>query len=238
MKNNYDGFEDIYSRTKIVIGEENLKKLKVSKVCICGIGGVGSFTLEALARIGVGTIHIIDKDVVDITNINRQIIADVESVGKDKVECAKNRVKKTNPDIDVIAIKETITVDNMENLIPKDSDYVIDAIDMVESKIAIIQYCKEKNIEIISSMGMANKMNPCDIKVSDISKTSVCPLAKIIRKKLREKNIGKLKVVYTEEQPIGNKQGLLGSVSFVPGVAGLVIASEVVKDIINKSDKQ
>ena len=222
----------IYERTKLIIGEDNLQKLKKSKVCICGIGGVGSYALEALARTGIGTLEIIDKDIVDITNINRQIIADTVSVGQNKVDYAKERVGRINPNINVITEKVAISGDNVEKLILKDTDYVIDAIDDIEGKVAIIKYCTENNIKIISSMGMANKLNPCDIKVTDIYKTAVCPLAKIMRKRLKEMGIKKLKVAYSDETPIKNENNILGSVSFVPGTAGLILASEVAKDII------
>lgn len=231
MDINYD---DIYQRTEILIGKEDLEKLKNSKVCICGIGGVGSFVMEALARIGIGNITIIDKDKVDVTNINRQIIATVDSVNKDKVECGKERIESINPNIKVQVIKDFIDCNNVENYLSKDFHYVIDAIDSINSKVAVIKYCKEQNINIISCMGMGNKLNPLMIKVSDIYKTSVCPLAKIMRKKLKEQKIQKLKVVYSEECPIKSDANILGSISFVPSVAGLVIASEVVKDIIRK----
>lgn len=225
--------EDIYQRTKLVIGEVGIQKLKKSKVCICGIGGVGSYTLEALARIGVGNITVIDKDKLDVTNINRQIIATVNNVDKPKVNCAKERIREINPDINVTCIDTYLDEKNTAENIDSTYDYVVDAIDTINSKVSLIKHCYENNIKIISCMGMGNKLNPLDIKVSDIYKTSVCPLAKIMRKRLKEENIRKLKVVYSEELPIKNDTGVLGSVSFVPSVAGLVIASEVVKDILN-----
>lgn len=225
--------EDIYQRTRLVIGDDGIEKLKNSKVCICGIGGVGSYTMEALARIGIGNITVIDKDKVDVTNINRQIIASVNNVDISKVKCAEKRINDINPDIKVNSINAYINETNIKEYIDKSFDYVIDAIDSVNSKVALIKYCYENNIKIISCMGMGNKLNPLAIKVSDIYKTSVCPLAKIMRKKLKEENVKKLKVVYSEEMPIKNETGVLGSVSFVPGTAGLVIASEVVKDILN-----
>lgn len=226
--------DDIYQRTKLVIGNEALEKLKKSKVCICGIGGVGSYTLEALARIGIGNITIIDKDKVDITNINRQIIAAVNNVDKPKVICAKERINEINPNIKVEGLEIFIDEENIKEHIDGSYDYVVDAIDTINSKVSLIKHCYENNIKIISCMGMGNKMNPLDIKVADIYKTSVCPLAKIMRKRLKEDNIKKLKVVYSEEIPIKNAEGILGSVSFVPSTAGLIIASEVVKDIIKK----
>lgn len=225
--------EEIYNRTKLVIGDENLEKIKNANICICGIGGVGSYTLEALARIGVGKITIIDKDDVDVTNINRQLIATVDNVGKSKVEVAKKRTTSINPNIQVFAIKDNIDSFNIGEYITQDLDYVVDAIDSVDSKIALIKECKEKNVKIISSMGMANRLDPLQIKVADISKTEVCPLAKIVRKRLKDEGIEKVKVVFSTEPAIKTGSKELGSVSFVPSVAGLIIASEVVKDIIS-----
>ena len=223
---------DIYNRTEIVLGKENVEKIKSSKVCICGIGGVGSYSMEALARIGVGNITIIDKDKVDVTNINRQLIAMVDNVDKPKVNIAKERIKSINPSINVDTHEIFISKDNISEYIDNTYDYVIDAIDSVDSKVALIKYCYENGIKIISSMGMANRINPLDIRVADIYKTKMCPLAKIMRKRLKEINIKKLKVVYSEEEAIKTNTTVLGSISFVPSVAGLVIASEVIKDII------
>ena len=224
--------DEIYQRTELVIGKENLEKIRNAKICICGVGGVGSYALEALARIGVGNITIIDADVVDITNVNRQLIATVDNVGNSKVEEAKKRINSINPSVAVTAIHDFIDSSNVEKYITQELDYVIDAIDSVESKIAIIKACKQKNIKIISSMGMANRLDPLKIKVADISKTEMCPLAKVIRKRLKQEGIQKVKVAYSTEEAIKPKDGKLGSVSFVPSVAGLVIASEVVRDLI------
>lgn len=224
--------DSIYQRTELVIGKDNLEKLKNSNVCICGIGGVGSYVLEALARIGIGKITIIDRDNVDITNINRQLIATVDNVGNSKVEEAKKRINSINPQIQVTAIKNFIESNNVKKHITSDFDYVIDAIDSIESKIAIIKTCKQNNIRVISSMGMANRLDPLKLKIADISKTEVCPLAKVVRKKLREERIQKVKVVFSTEVAIKPDGRQLGSVSYVPATAGLVIASEVVKDII------
>lgn len=229
-----ENIEDIYQRTELVIGKEGVNKLKNSKVCICGVGGVGSYAIEALARIGVGNLTVIDKDVIDITNINRQIIATMENIGKPKVAVTKERINSINPNIIVQSIETFLDESNISKYITEDFDYVIDAIDSINSKVELIKHCTKNNINVISSMGMANKIEPLMIKVSDIYKTSVCPLAKIMRKKLKENGIKKLKVVYTEEIPIKNDTNVLGSVSFVPSVAGLVIASEVVKDILKE----
>lgn len=232
--------ESIYQRTEILLGKECIEILKGKHVLICGIGGVGSYTLEALARIGVGNITIVDKDKVDITNINRQIIATMDTVNKDKVLVAKERVNSINSDIEVSSIKENITKENIDDFFKdKNIDYVVDCVDNIDAKIAIMEKCCKENIPCISCMGMGNKLDPLSIKVDDIYKTGICPLAKIIRKRLKQIGIKRQKVVYSMEVPkrktdeekikYGNT---LGSVSFVPSVAGLVIASEVVKDLL------
>lgn len=221
----------MFDRTEAILGKQNVEKLKGSNICICGIGGVGSYALEAIARIGVGHITVIDKDKVDATNINRQLVASWYTVGMEKTEVAKVHIETVNPMCKVSAICDYIDVGNVNEYITDKYDYVIDAIDSISSKIAIIKRCKELELPVISCMGMANKLEPLEIKVADISKTSVCPLAKIIRKRLKDLGISKVKVVYSEEEPKKNEQKKLGSVPFVPSVAGLVIASEVVKDI-------
>ena len=227
--------EEIYQRTEILLGKDNLKKIKNSNVCIIGIGGVGSYTLEALARVGVGKITIIDKDIIDITNINRQLIATSENVGEIKVDVAKKRINEVNPNIKVTAIKDFIDENNVKEYITREFDYVVDAVDSVNSKISVIKKCKELGIRIISSMGTANKLDPLSLKVSDISKTEICPLAKVIRKKLKEERVNKVKVLYSTELPKKDSTKTLGSISFVPSAAGLIIASEVVKDLLKES---
>lgn len=226
--------DSIYQRTQIVIGTQNVEKLKKSHVLICGVGGVGSYALEAIARSGVGKITIVDKDVVDITNINRQLIATTSTIGEDKVDVARTRINDINKEANVIAIKKNITLETIKEILTEDMDYVVDAVDNIDAKVAIITECNKKNIRCISSMGMGNKINPLDIKVSDIYKTNTCPLAKIMRKKLKERGIKNQKVVFSTEIPVEKKidTKTLGSVSFVPSVAGLVIASEVIKDLI------
>lgn len=228
--------EDIYQRTELLLGKEKLELLKNAKVCVFGVGGVGSYVVEALARIGVGNIVIVDKDVVDVTNINRQLIALSTNVGLPKVDVCKKRISEINPSICVTAINSFVDKSNVRDYITEDLDYVVDAIDTVESKIDIIKRCKELNVKIISSMGMANRLDPLKLKVQDISKTEVCPLAKVVRKRLKEERISKVKVIYSTETAIKTNSKTLGSVSFVPSVAGLVIASEVVKDLIDKKD--
>lgn len=229
-----------FARTELLIGKNGLEKLNKSNIAIFGIGGVGSYVAEALARTGVGKIIIIDKDDIDITNINRQIHAMSSTVGKSKVEVMKSRMLDINPNIKVDAIKENFPNENI-NFFSNDIDYIVDAIDSISAKIELILKANELNIPIISSMGMGNKINPTQIEVSDIYKTSICPLAKVVRRELRKKNIKKLKVVYSKEEPINinlkdGKIKTIGSISFVPSVAGLIMASEIVKDILNKGD--
>lgn len=231
------------SRTERIIGSENIEKLKNSKVVILGVGGVGGFATEAIARSGVGTIVLVDKDEVDITNINRQIIATNSTIGQPKVEVMKSRILDINPKCNVIVNKVFIDESNISSLIDKSADYVIDAIDTISSKISVAVWCEKNNIRLISSMGMGNKLDPTKIKVSNVYKTSVCPLAKVMRHELKKKNIKKLKVVYSEEQPIkprispeetNMRKKAPGSIAFVPSVGGLIIASEVIKDMINE----
>lgn len=229
--------ENWLGRTELLIGEDALKKLASSHVVVFGCGGVGSYVAEGLVRAGIGSISVVDNDVVDITNINRQLIADTSTVGIPKVEVIKDRALKINPNINVDAYQEFVDESNYSKLIPIDCDYVVDAIDTVKSKIGLIQYAFEKNIPVISSMGTGNKLNPTMFEVADISKTSVCPLAKVMRKELKRLGINHLKVVYSKEAPhrFNNDDDLKrtpASISFVPSVAGLIIAGEVVNALI------
>ena len=227
-----------FSRTELLIGKENLEKLKNSKVAIFGIGGVGSFVLEALARAGIGNFILVDKDNVDLSNLNRQIIATRKTVGKPKVEVAKERILEINPNAEVEIYKEFFMPET-EGILDSTISYVVDAIDTVTAKIELVKRAHELNIPIISSMGTGNKLDPTKFEVSDIYKTSVCPLAKVMRKELKARKIKKLKVVYSKELPIKVARNeevikqIPGSISFVPSVAGLIIAGEVIKDIIN-----
>ena len=227
-----------FSRTELLIGKENLEKLKNSKVAIFGIGGVGSFVLEALTRAGIGNFILVDKDNVDLSNLNRQIIATRKTVGKPKVEVAKERILEINPNADVEIYKEFFMPET-EGILDSTISYVVDAIDTVTAKIELVKRAQELNIPIISSMGTGNKLDPTKFEVSDIYKTSVCPLAKVMRKELKARKIKKLKVVYSKELPIKVARNeevikqIPGSISFVPSVAGLIIAGEVIKDIIN-----
>ena len=223
-------------RTTALIGEEGVEKLKSKKVIVIGIGGVGGYTCEALARTGVGQIDLVDSDVVSLSNINRQIIALHSTVGQKKVDAMKERINDINSDIVVNTYDMFVTENNLSTLNLSKYDYVVDAIDTVSSKIAIVELCDKENIKVISSMGAGNKLDPCAFKVSDIYKTAVCPLAKAVRVALKKKGIKKLKVVYSEETPrvptMENGKRVPASCAFIPSVAGLIVASEVIKDLI------
>lgn len=229
----------IYQRTELLIGKNNLDKLKNSHVAVFGLGGVGGFVVEALARVGVGELSLIDFDTVDITNLNRQIIATQDTIGRLKAEVMQERIRAINPDIKVNIFAKKFLPANNEEFFQATYSYVVDAIDLVTCKLALVEICNKKNITVISSMGTGNKLNPTMLEVADINKTSVCPLARVMRKELKARAIKKLKVVYSKENPkkpenidgSRAKSVNVGSVSFVPSVAGLIIASEVVKDI-------
>lgn len=219
-------------RTEMLIGKENLDKLANSTVAVFGCGGVGSYVAEGLVRAGIGNIVLIDNDVVDITNINRQLIADTTTINMPKVEVEKERLLKINPNLNIQIYKEFYNSTN-SNLLNNNYTYIVDAIDTVSSKISLIEEAFNRNIKIISSMGTGNKLDPTKFEVTDIYKTSVCPLAKVMRKELKKRNIPHLKVVYSKEEPIATNTRTPASISFVPSVAGLIIAGEVIKDIIN-----
>lgn len=217
----------------MMLGEEAVNKLKKSHVAVFGVGGVGGFTVEALARAGVGKITLIDSDTVSVSNINRQIIALISTVGKYKTEAMKERIADINPECEVITVNEFYSEENPIDL--SSFDYVADCIDSVKSKLHLVSEAKAKGINIISSMGAGNKLDPTRFKVADISKTHTDPLAKVMRTELRKNGVNHLKVVFSDEPPI-NPMGerTPGSVSFVPSVVGLIIAGEIIKDIINK----
>ena len=226
-----------FSRTETLLGLDKMNKLKNSRVIIFGVGGVGGYVIEALTRSGFKQIDIVDFDSVSITNINRQIIALHSTVGKLKIDVMKERMLDINPNIVVNTYPVFLDDTNIESFNLSQYDYVVDAIDSVTSKILLIEYCVKNNIKIISSMGTGNKLDPSLFKISDISKTSVCPLAKVIRYELRKRGINHLKVLFSTETPIknfvegeGNKLAP-SSISFVPSSAGLLIASEVIKDL-------
>ena len=232
----------IFQRTELLLGKENLDKLKSSHVIVFGLGGVGGFAVEALVRAGVGEISVVDFDTIDITNLNRQIIALQTTVGKLKTEAIKERALLINPNVVIHDYPIKFSKD-MEDFLFKDKNYsyIIDAIDLITNKLDVISIAKKRNIPIISSMGTGNKINPTMLEVADINKTSVCPLARVIRKELKNRRIKKLKVVYSKENPrkpenidgSREKKVNVGSVSFVPSTAGLIIASEVIKDLCN-----
>lgn len=229
-----------FSRTELLIGTSGIKKLKESKVAIFGIGGVGSFTAEALARSGVGHLVLIDNDVVSASNINRQILATTQTIGQAKVEVMKERILTINPTCKVEIFEMLYLPETSQDLLADDYDYIVDAVDMVTAKIDLIVEANKRNIPVISAMGAGNKMDPTRFEVADIYKTSVCPLAKVMRKELRKRHIPSLKVVYSKEtpiKPIGQegadwRQRVPGSIAFVPPVSGLIIAGEVIKDMI------
>lgn len=222
-----------FSRTEMLIGSENLAKLANSRVAIFGVGGVGGYTVEALVRNGIGAIDIIDNDIVAESNLNRQIIALHSTIGKYKVDVAKERILDINPNITVNAYKVFYTPETSEQFDFTKYDYIVDAIDTVSGKIELIIQANQAQTPIISSMGAGNKMNPTDFEVSDIYKTSVCPLAKVMRQELKKRGIKKLKVVYSKEPPIKHEgRRMPASNAFVPSTVGLIIASEVIKDLI------
>lgn len=227
--------ENQFSRTELLIGKEGIEKLQKAKVAIFGIGGVGSFVVEGLARAGIGNLIIVDYDKYDITNINRQLGALHSTIGKYKVDVMKERILDINPN----AIVEAYRPDEIEggetNIIDSSITYIVDAIDTMENKIKLIEKANSENINIITATGAGNKLDPTKFEIADIYKTSVCPVCRILRKELKNRNIKKLKVVYSKEVPqkiSQNGSKTLGSISFVPSVAGLIIAGEVVKDII------
>ena len=245
-----------FSRTELLIKKEGIDKLQNAKIAIFGIGGVGSFVVEGLVRSGVGNFVLIDDDKICLTNLNRQIIATRKTIGKYKVDVMKERILEINPNANVETYQEFYMPNSETNIINKDLSYVVDSIDTVTAKIEIIRQCKNINIPVISSMGTGNKLDPSKFEITDIYKTSICPLAKVMRKELRKRNIDNLKVIYSKEEPIkideysnnscktncicppGTKRKcsirnqVPGSISFVPSVAGLMIAGEVIRDII------
>jgi tRNA A37 threonylcarbamoyladenosine dehydratase len=248
-----------FSRAEMLIGAQALQKLKDSKVAVFGIGGVGAFAVEALTRSGVGSFVLIDDDVVCLTNLNRQLHATLETLGRPKVEVMKERILSINPDAEVVTRQEFYTVESGRKLLQSDYDYVVDAVDTVSAKIDLAVRCTEMRIPIISSMGAGNKLDPTRFQVDDLFHTSVDPLAKVMRRELRKRGIGSLKVVYSTEPPLtpqvtaldlaresntvsrrgeGVRRSVPGSISFVPAVAGLILGGEVVKDLIGWDNSQ
>ena len=228
------------SRFELLITHEKIEQLKQSHVIVFGVGGVGGYVVEALVRSGIGHITIVDNDVVSLTNLNRQIIATRQTIGLKKVDVMKERILSINPDCEVNTLEMFYLPENADQIDLTQYDYVIDAIDTITSKIELAMRCEQLHVPIISSMGTGNKMNPAMLEVSDIYKTSVCPLAKVMRRELKARHVHHLKVVYSKELPIKpqvsneqtNKRTVPGSTAFVPSSAGLLIASEVVKDLL------
>ena len=230
-----------FKRTELIFSKENMEKLYNSKVIVFGVGGVGGHLVEALARSGIGHIAIVDFDTVEITNINRQLVATHSSLGKSKVEVLKERLLDINPDIEVEAINKFYLPENEDEFDLSKYDYVVDAVDNMSAKISLVLRANSQNVPIISAMGAGNKIDPTKLEVSDIYKTSVDPLAKILRHELKKRGIAHLKVVYSKEDPIKveeyneKKRAITGSTSFVPPAMGLIIASEVIKDLMNRN---
>lgn len=226
------------SRTELLLGGDNMEILRNASVAVFGIGGVGGYVVEALARSGVGALDLIDNDIVSLSNINRQIIAVRSTVGKYKVDAAKERIMDIDPDIEVRVYKTFYTPDTAEMFDFSQYDYVVDAIDTVTGKLTLVMQAKDAGVPVICSMGAGNKLNPAEFEVADIYETSVCPLAKVMRKELRNRGVDSLKVVYSKEVPLKpegaeriNGKQTPGSIAFVPSVAGLIIAGEVIKDL-------
>ena len=244
-----------FSRTELLIGKEALERLSKAHVAVFGIGGVGGYVVEALVRSGIGAYDLIDDDKVCLTNLNRQIIATRDTIGRHKVEVMRERILSINPDVEVMTHRCFYLPENAQDFDFSSYDYVVDAVDTVTAKLEIVMRAKESNIPVISCMGVGNKLNPTQLEIADIYKTSVCPLAKVMRRELRKRGVDKLKVLYSKEEPITplddsedtcrehcvcppgttrkctQRRAIPGSISFVPSAAGLIIASEVVKDL-------
>lgn len=237
---------DFFSRTQMLLGKEAMDKIYKSKVAIFGVGGVGSYVVEALARTGVGNFLIVDNDIISSSNINRQIIATIDTIGLPKTDIAKKRILSINPNANVETKQIFFLPENSDTIDLTNCDYIVDAIDTVTAKIQLALIANQKNIKIISSLGTGNKLDPTKFEVDDIYNTSICPLAKVMRKELKKRGIKQLKVVYSKETPISPKQEFCilenslnnikkatpGSIAFIPSIAGLIIASEVIKELI------
>lgn len=225
---------DLFERTELLLGNTAVNHLSQAHVAVFGVGGVGGYVCEALARSGLGSITIVDRDKVSRSNINRQIIALNSTVGRAKVDVMKDRLKDINPDIRIDAREMFFLPENADEFDFSQYDYVVDAVDTVTAKLTIIESAKAAGVPVISSMGAGNKLNPTEFKVADISKTSVCPLARVMRRELKQRNITDVKCVYSTEESIEHAGENIGSVAWVPSVAGLIIAGEVIKDLWKK----
>ena len=233
---------DAFSRTALLLGDEGMEKLKNATVAVFGLGGVGGYVVEALARSGVGALELVDHDTISLTNINRQSIAYLSTVGEYKTKLMKTRIKDINSEAKVYTHETFVLPENLSEIFDRKVDYIVDAIDTVTAKLALVEYAKEHDIPIISCMGTGNKLHPELFEIADIAKTSVCPLCKVMRRDLKNRGIHHLKVLYSKEQPVdtrgrstgedaGTRRSIPGSVSFVPPVAGILIAGEVIRDI-------
>jgi len=232
--------ENWLQRTQILIGKENLEKLQNSTVAVFGCGGVGSFVAEGLVRSGIGHILLLDADTISETNLNRQLMATRDTIGQSKVEVLKQRALSINPNLAISTFSVFITEENIASYLDTipNLSYIVDAVDTISAKLGIIQYAKSHNIPVISSMGTGNKLDPTRFEIVDIEKTSVCPLAKVIRKELRSRHISHVKVLYSKEEPHQTEPDdnhTTASISFVPSVAGLILSGEVIKDICGLS---
>ena len=226
--------QEEFSRTEMLLGGEAMDRLSRARVAVFGIGGVGGYVCEALARSGVGALDLIDKDRVALSNVNRQIIATQKTVGKYKTDVMRERILDINPQAQVRVHPCFFLPENADSFPFSEYDYVVDAVDTVTAKIQLVLQAKEAGVPVISSMGAGNKLNPAEFEVADIYRTSVCPLARVMRRELKKRGVEKLKVVYSKEEPKDcGGQRVPGSTAFVPSVAGLIIASEVVKDLVH-----
>lgn len=230
--------ENQYTRTELLLGKEGVARLKQAKVAVFGVGGVGGYVVEALARSGVGSFVLVDSDTVNVTNINRQIIATHDTVGRYKTEVMKERILSINPEAEIEIRNCFFLPENKEEFDFTQYSYVVDAVDTVTAKIELVMQAQAAKVPVISSMGAGNKLDAAAFEVADIYKTSVCPLAKVMRRELKKRNVKHLKVVYSKEEPIKHEAGRLpGSVAFVPSVAGFIIAGEVIKDLSGVGSK-
>lgn len=224
---------DRFLRTIGVIGEDNFKKLNNSSVIVFGLGGVGGAACEALVRSGIGSVAIVDKDVVDITNINRQIIATDETVGMKKTDAMKKRLLSINPYLKIVKYDLFYLPETADEINLSEYDFAVDCIDNVTAKLELVERCNRLGVPVISSMGTGNKLHPEMLEIADISKTSVCPLARVMRRELKKRGINKLPVVYSKEEPVKTELSVPGSMSFTPPVAGYLICSYVVRKLLD-----
>lgn len=232
--------EQWLSRTQMLLGEDSLEILKNSTIAVFGCGGVGSYTLDSLVRAGIGNLVIIDRALIDVTNLNRNLMTDTKVIGKYKVDIAKKRLLNINPNLKIKIIKDYISKENASKIVSDNFNYIVDTIDSISDKIALINEAKKQNIPIISSMGTSDKIDPTQFEITDISKTSSCPTAQLLKTQLKDIGIEHLKVIYSKEKPVrfrsSNAESNPSSISFVPSIAGLLISSEIVHDLIKSKN--